>query len=280
MTRHDHLDTNLLAKETLKSIVPELSEAERKEYFNLHYWRYAETLKECLPWSGGRVLDVGVYPGHVAMALRRLNYEVFGVTQPGRDLNDRWAKEQITVRSGLIDKEPLPFPENYFDLVVFTEVLEHLLYDPKPLVQEFHRVLRPSGGLIVSTPNVLRLENRIKVLLGRNIYPRHEQFYSSDLYRRHNREYAMQEVISLFQPLFLVKKARYIMMTEFAVPVSDKGHVYDKKEYAEIAGDPQRSTAPLTPISAARLVLRWCKFIYPPFRSCLLLSFVARSSTH
>jgi SAM-dependent methyltransferase len=214
------------------------------------------------------------------MALRRLNYEVFGITQPGRDLNDRWAKEQITVRRGLIDKEPLPFRENYFDLVVFTEVLEHLLYDPKPLAHEFHRVLRPSGGLIVSTPNVLRLENRMKILLGRNTYPRYEQFYFSDLYRRHNREYTMQEVISLFKPLFLVKKARYIMMTEFAVPVSDNGKVFDIHEYAEV-WKPQRGRngSRWNFKVTAKLFLRLPKFLYPPFRSGLLAIFVSSKST-
>jgi SAM-dependent methyltransferase len=272
------LHANRIARSALEAIVPRLGEAERKEYFNLHYWRYAETLREMVPWSGKRVLDIGIIPGHIAMALRHLGCDVSGVTDDRllQEMNGRWAAEKIAVSRAIVDREPLPFPDDYFDGVLFTEVLEHLLYDPRKLVDEIYRVLRPKGELVVSTPNVLRIENRIKVLLGRNIYPRHEYSYFSDLYRRHNREYTMQELIDLFQPRFLRKKSRYIMLFEFAVPVSDNGKVFDIHEYAEV-GKPRgnRNGSRSSLKEAARLFLRLPKFLYPPFRSGLLASFVS-----
>jgi 2-polyprenyl-3-methyl-5-hydroxy-6-metoxy-1,4-benzoquinol methylase len=45
----------------------------------------------------------------------------------------------------------LPHPDNYFKCVVCTEVLEHL-DDPVGSVRTFHRVLHPSGMLVVSVP--------------------------------------------------------------------------------------------------------------------------------
>lgn len=48
----------------------------------------------------------------------------------------------------------LPYPDNYFKCVVCTEVLEHL-DDPVGTVRTFHRVLKPSGMLIVSVPEGL-----------------------------------------------------------------------------------------------------------------------------
>jgi len=272
------VQANRIAHDLLQAIVPRLSEAERKEYFNVHYWRYVETLREMVGWSGKRVLDIGISPGHLAMALRGLGCEVSGVTDDRllQEMNGRWAAEKIAVHRAVVDREPLPFPDNSFDAVLFTEVLEHLLYDPKKLVDEIHRVLRPRGELIVSTPNVLRIENRIKVVLGRNIYPAHGYFYFSDLYRRHNREYTMQEVIDLFQPPFVAKNARYIMLFEFAVPVSDNGRVFDTHEYAEVEqrrGLPKGMRWNLTQI--AKLFLRLPKFVYPPFRSGLLVLFAS-----
>jgi SAM-dependent methyltransferase len=275
------LQVSQIARGALQAIVPRLSDAERKEYFNLHYWRYVETLREVVPWSGKRVLDIGIVPGHMAMALRHLGYDVSGVTDDRllRVMNGRWAAEKIAVSRAVVDKEPLPFPDDYFDGVLFTEVLEHLLYDPRKLVDEIYRVLRSGGELVVSTPNVLRIENKIKVILGRNIYPCHENFYFSDLYRRHNREYTMQEVIDLFKPHFLTKKMRYIMMTDFAVPVSDNGKVFDTHEYAEV-GKPQENGigSRRNLKETAKLVLRLPKFVYPPFRSGLLVSFVSSKS--
>jgi 2-polyprenyl-3-methyl-5-hydroxy-6-metoxy-1,4-benzoquinol methylase len=271
-----------VARGALQAIVLRLSDAERKEYFNLHYWRYVETLKEMITWSGKRVLDIGIVPGHMAMALRHLGCEVSGITDDRllQGMNGRWAAEKIAVSRAIVDKEPLPFPDDSFDGVLFTEVLEHLLYDPRKLVDEIYRVMRPNGELVVSTPNVLRIENKIKVILGRNIYPRHENFYFSDLYRRHNREYTMQELIDLFEPRFVTKKMRYIMMTDFAVPMSDNGKVFDIHEYAEVGklrGNGYGSRRNLK--ETAKLFLRLPKVLYPPFRSGLLVSFVSSKST-
>jgi 2-polyprenyl-3-methyl-5-hydroxy-6-metoxy-1,4-benzoquinol methylase len=271
-----------VARGALQAIVLRLSDAERKEYFNLHYWRYVETLKEMITWSGKRVLDIGIVPGHMAMALRHLGCEVSGITDDRllQGMNGRWAAEKIAVSRAIVDKEPLPFPDDSFDGVLFTEVLEHLLYDPRKLVDEIYRVMRPNGELVVSTPNVLRIENKIKVILGRNIYPRHENFYFSDLYRRHNREYTMQELIDLFKPRFVTKKMRYIMMTDFAVPMSDNGKVFDIHEYAEVGklrGNGYGSRRNLK--ETAKLFLRLPKVLYPPFRSGLLVSFVSSKST-
>ena len=273
------------ATDALRALIPKLNDAERKEYFNFHYWRFAETLKECAHWSNGRVLDIGAFPGHMAMVLRRLGCEVHGITdhEPngkgryGQDnLSARWSEEGITLHHSVIDKEALPLASDTFDGVLFTEVLEHLVYDPRAVVQEIYRVLKPNAELVVSTPNVARIENRIKVLIGRNVYPREDSFYFSNLYMRHNREYTLRETINLFCPPFRLKNARYIAPYDFAVPVSDQGHVYDTKEYAEVVDGRAQAGLRLSLATAARQMLRWTKFIYPPFRSCLLLSFVAQ----
>jgi len=46
---------------------------------------------------------------------------------------------------------PLPFPNQSFDVVVCSHILEHLL-EPQRLVSEAHRVLRPGGLLVVGVP--------------------------------------------------------------------------------------------------------------------------------
>lgn len=52
------------------------------------------------------------------------------------------------------DTLALPFPDNYFSTVVCSEVLEHIP-DIKQAIQEFHRVLKKDGVLVVSSPNWL-----------------------------------------------------------------------------------------------------------------------------
>lgn len=48
----------------------------------------------------------------------------------------------------------LPFPDSFFDVIVFFEVLEHIPGKDVPaLLQEFRRVLKPQGFIIGTTPN-------------------------------------------------------------------------------------------------------------------------------
>lgn len=60
----------------------------------------------------------------------------------------------------------LPFDSASVDLVICTEVLEHLVMGT-PLVQEIGRVLKPSGTAIISVPNICSLKSRLKVAVGK-----------------------------------------------------------------------------------------------------------------
>ncbi|MHC1704353.1 MAG: class I SAM-dependent methyltransferase [Tenuifilaceae bacterium] len=46
----------------------------------------------------------------------------------------------------------IPFPDNTFDFVVSSEVIEHVP-DPYKAIQELYRVLKPGGTIVLTTPN-------------------------------------------------------------------------------------------------------------------------------
>jgi 2-polyprenyl-3-methyl-5-hydroxy-6-metoxy-1,4-benzoquinol methylase len=46
----------------------------------------------------------------------------------------------------------IPFPDNTFDIVVSSEVIEHVP-DPYKAMQELYRVLKPGGTMVLTTPN-------------------------------------------------------------------------------------------------------------------------------
>ena len=47
--------------------------------------------------------------------------------------------------------QKIPKPDNYYDLIICNEVLEHL-NEPYLALKEFHRILRPEGKLVVTAP--------------------------------------------------------------------------------------------------------------------------------
>jgi 2-polyprenyl-3-methyl-5-hydroxy-6-metoxy-1,4-benzoquinol methylase len=59
----------------------------------------------------------------------------------------------------------LPFPDLIFDIVIIDEVIEHLV-DTDSIMDEIHRVLKPGGQLLMSTPNLASWFNRIALLVG------------------------------------------------------------------------------------------------------------------
>jgi len=108
---------------------------------------------------GTRVLDAGCGGGrHVCEAFRRRGATVAGVDLKWDDLcktraflsamaqenNGKWAVAQANIAH-------LPFADGFFDVVICSEVLEHI-EDDKTAVSELLRVLKTGGDLVVSVP--------------------------------------------------------------------------------------------------------------------------------
>jgi SAM-dependent methyltransferase len=111
-----------------------------------------------------RVLDLSAGRGEIAAALARDGCSVRGTHF--RDDDYKLAGRPLPPETdGIpIDRDvdltrPLPYPDGAFDVVILSEVAEHLP-TVVPLIAEVGRVLAPDGRLILSTPNVARLHSR------------------------------------------------------------------------------------------------------------------------
>lgn len=125
------------------------------------YTSYGAILN-CIP-EGSKILDVGCGDGNVAQLYLKKG-EVYGVDISAAVLKLA-QKKGIKTKLCDLNKEKLPFADDFFDVVIFTDVVEHLI-SPLVVLKEAKRVLKKDGRLIITVPNFARLANRIRMLSG------------------------------------------------------------------------------------------------------------------
>ena len=78
--------------------------------------------------------------------------------------------------------KPLPYDDCSFDGILHSEGIEHM-DNQISMLQEFYRILKHGGILIVTTPNLLSLEGRLGLLLTGHAHRRRAMVISSAAYR-------------------------------------------------------------------------------------------------
>ena len=168
-------------------------------YHKVHYRRIARTLEIITDQKPkGKLLELGT-GSIVPLALKRLNPELevhvtdFRLDLPSvDDICLELCGDSITVPGYRVNLEetPLPVPDETFDYVLCSEVIEHMEVDPMFMLSEVNRVLKPNGMLILSTPNIASSRNITKMLNGLDPYFYMQYRHTPALYR-HNYEYTV-----------------------------------------------------------------------------------------
>jgi 2-polyprenyl-3-methyl-5-hydroxy-6-metoxy-1,4-benzoquinol methylase len=162
--------------------------AERRAYAEFQARRYPSIVRflaTAPPRPGTRTLDLGGGIGSLAVALHAAYGGSYDVADflPAPDVvraAQVAAGVEQSYRCDLTSRPALDAIPRGYDLILFVEVLEHLLVNPLLLFREIRDHLAPGGRLFLTTPNVARLGNRYRLLLGRSIqerdrYPRDGQ---------------------------------------------------------------------------------------------------------
>ncbi|NJE49565.1 methyltransferase domain-containing protein [Thermococcus sp. 9N3] len=147
-----------------------------------------EAIKRHVNLRRKRLLDAGCGSGRFAMYFRELGAEVHGI-----DISPRLvslAKRRVqdgTFTLGSVTN--IPYPENYFDIIISIEVLQHVP-NIKLALKEFHRVLKPGGVIVIIDRNPISIMGALKPIferLNRWMYkkddPFRERWYLSKTWR-------------------------------------------------------------------------------------------------
>lgn len=103
----------------------------------------------------GRILDIPSGSCWLAEHLSGPGWEYHAADLYADATDDRCARVDLN--------DDLPYEDGSFDCVACLEGLEHL-ENYHHALREFHRILRPGGRLVVSTPNPLCMKSRLRYL--------------------------------------------------------------------------------------------------------------------
>lgn len=161
------------------------------------YYMYARTdlmqLMQHDSKSSIRVLEIGCGAG---VTLGRIQYcypnaEVYGI-----ELVDEVASlgaVNFDIICGNIESMDLPYEQEYFDYIIFGDVLEHLV-NPALVLEKVRTYLKKGGYVLASIPNLMNAEVIYSLLQGR--FPYEEAGIRDET---HLRFFTYQEIIKLFE---------------------------------------------------------------------------------
>ncbi len=151
----------------------------------------------------GKILDVPAGEGALALRLKNLGFTVFCC-----DLYTEIFKlSETEIKRGNLDAK-LPYDDKSFDYLVCVEGLEHI-ENPANAMREFARILKENGTLIVSVPNIMNIEERLKWLF--NGYTSHFKPLSSEALAEISKEFGGMEEIALHVNPIGYSEVRYLL---------------------------------------------------------------------
>lgn len=116
--------------------------------------------------NNSRVLDVGCASGKLSEKLKKeKNCFVVGIetnqqlAKMAESRCDRVLKEDVS------ELDKLPVEKNYFDCIIFADILEHLVY-PDEVLLKLKEYLSDQGYILLSVPNIANWEIRLRLIFG------------------------------------------------------------------------------------------------------------------
>lgn len=194
----------------------------------------AKAKRLCLEYAhdNDKILDIGPGEGEILKTLleldreRDMNLELHALDHlegtlnrlPPEILKQKFDLNLLRDTASFLPE--LPYDSNHFDIVILTEVIEHLTF-PQMMVSEIARILKPDGLLVITTPNIFSLGNRLATLLGTDKVFRRvgsEGFVSTIEYSAygHVGHYSFNSLIGLLSPWFKIIRRE---ASDFHVPV-------------------------------------------------------------
>jgi 2-polyprenyl-3-methyl-5-hydroxy-6-metoxy-1,4-benzoquinol methylase len=147
--RLGYTDRRVTARERMLAMLAGLAPTRRADTdFPLKYLPYA---------ARGRMLDVGCGSGELLVRMRALGWRAEGIDNDPAAVAVARGRA-LKVHAGSLRERN--FPAAAFDAVVMSHVIEHV-HQPRELLAEVRRIVKPGGRVVIATPNAASLGHRM-----------------------------------------------------------------------------------------------------------------------
>jgi 2-polyprenyl-6-hydroxyphenyl methylase/3-demethylubiquinone-9 3-methyltransferase len=203
--------TNIeLALNQVEAIVIDGNNPQDIEYFRFHrkrFERMANTItKKIAP--GSLILDIGSHYLHSTLLLIFLGYKVDAM-DVGEFSELELVKKRVSeygltniIENDLTTLSSKMESADEYDVILFTEILEHITFNPIGFWKNIHRLLKDGGIIYITTPNSFTIYNIVKTLKNlfffRGIGINVNMIFEYVTYGHHWKEYNAREVIKYF----------------------------------------------------------------------------------
>jgi 2-polyprenyl-3-methyl-5-hydroxy-6-metoxy-1,4-benzoquinol methylase len=207
------------------------------DYLQAHVTRFLTTRALLMErWNiedGSRVLDIGAHWLHNAICYAMTGFEV---TASDLAVNHTLTHPSVVAMAGDYGIRLLPFhdlsnpvelealPSDSFDVILFTEILEHITFNPVKMWSVLYQLLRPGGRIVVTTPNYhvrTFLEDAKNLLQGKSCGIAVGTLLEINTYGPHWKEYSANDVREYFERLSPDFRVSHLQFTD-PYPGSDQ----------------------------------------------------------
>lgn len=173
-------------------------------YFRDQLARYYYTLNIIYGHLDAKViLDIGNYPCHLHKLLLDKGLQVDGIDIRPERIPGRLADcRERTYVWDIESEKPSDELSQKYDAILLLEVIEHLHVNPLNLLSNLSSILKKNGLLLLSTPNLFSLKNRINFVLGKQTFEHPFSVYENlerHGSRGHQRVYSKKELTDMLE---------------------------------------------------------------------------------
>lgn len=133
-------------------------EEKLKNYFAI----IRDDIIKLISFKDSNILEIGCGEGNTLVELKKQGKAKFIAGVDIIDLNQANRLDKFILAD--IESDNINLPEEYFDVIICADVLEHLK-DPWSVLKKISKFLKPDGILLASIPNIREIKTLINIAI-------------------------------------------------------------------------------------------------------------------